>query len=103
MSLGQNDRDKWINLSALHEKEIYDLQGKVADLVRLQLETLEERNKAEAENERLRKAGDAMADCINEFRRGILCNALDKVGGFRVWLNWKKAQSDLPQEEGETK
>ena len=56
-----------------------------------------------AENERLRKAGDAMADCINEFRRGILCNALDKVGGFRVWLNWKKAQSDLPQVEGETK
>lgn len=74
-----NDRDKWINLSVIHEKEVYDLQGKVAAL--------------KAENKRLRKAGNAMANCINEFRMGRWCNALDYVGGFRVWLNWKKAQA----------
>jgi hypothetical protein len=42
-----NDRQKWINLSIVHEKEISDLQGKVAAL--------------QAEVERLRKAGDDLA------------------------------------------
>lgn len=42
--------------------------------------------------ERLRKAGDAMALCITEFRCGKYGNALDKVGGFYVWQDWNAAK-----------
>ena len=45
-----------------------------------------------AEVERLRKAGDAMAVCITEFRCGRYGNALDKVGGFYVWQDWLAAK-----------
>ena len=89
MSLGHNDRDKWINLSALHEKEIYDLQGKVADLVRLQLETLEERNKAEAENERLRKAGDAF---IGTYLFASVKGLVSQDIAAKVIQEWKAAK-----------
>ena len=89
MSLGQNDRDKWINLSALHEKEIYDLQGKVADLVRLQLETLEERNKAEAENERLRKAGDAF---IGTYLFASVKGLVSQETAAQVIQDWQSAK-----------
>lgn len=44
------------------------------------------------ENIRLRKAGDAMALCITEFRCGKYGNALDKVGGFYVWQDWNAAK-----------
>ena len=53
---------------------------------------LAEYARLKAENERLRKAGDAMALCIIEFRCGKYGNALDKVGGFYVWQDWLAAK-----------
>ena len=52
----------------------------------------------ELENARLRKAGDAMALCITEFRCGKYGNALDKVGGFYVWQDWLVAKEGRPNE-----
>ena len=48
-----------------------------AALVRLQLETLEERNKAEAENERLRSASFVTAVPSEQYER--LCSAGDEL------------------------
>lgn len=62
------------------------------------LEAIENNARLEVENdvlkteiEQLRKAGEAMADCITEFRCGKYGNALNKIGGFRVWQDWKSA------------
>ena len=79
-----NDRDKWINLSVTHEKEVYDLQGIVATLVRLQLETLEERNKAEAENERLRSASFVTAVPSEQYEK--LQTELDRLVNLVAYL-----------------
>jgi hypothetical protein len=53
------DKGDWVAYA-----DYADLQAENERLTRLQVETLNERNKAEAENERLRKAGDAMASKI---------------------------------------
>ena len=72
------DKDRWINLSLVHEREVYDLQGKIADLgaqnerlreacVRNQnviAELFDRCSTLKGDNERLRKAGDALADLI---------------------------------------
>ena len=62
---------------------------RIADLAVAACEA--EIQKLREENARLRKAGDAMADCINVFRCGKYGSALDKVGGFKVWHEWRKA------------
>lgn len=44
--------------------------------------------KLREENAKLRKAGDAMFDCIEDIRQGRNGQAADRAGGFRVCLNW---------------
>ena len=56
------------------------------------VKAMAENERLKAEVERLRKAGDAMALCITEFRCGKYGNALDKVGGFYVWQDWLAAK-----------
>lgn len=92
------DKDRWINLSLVHEREIYDLQGKIADLG-AEIERLKDvcvRNQnvsaelfdlcvtLKGENERLRKAGDAM---VNHIRKGeeVLFECLDGDNVVAAW------------------
>ena len=48
--------------------------------------------KLREENARLRKAGDAMFDCIETIRQGRNGQAADNAGGFRVCLAWLAAK-----------
>lgn len=74
------DKDRWINLSLVHEREIYGLQGKIADqgaeierlkdvCVRNQnviSELLDRCVKLKADLSLLRLAGDAMAERLED-------------------------------------
>lgn len=44
--------------------------------------------KLREENARLRKAGDAMFECIETLRQGRNGQSVDRAGGFRVCLAW---------------
>ena len=65
--------DLFRRLYAEEEAKVKSLKSEVERLTLLQVETLNERNKAEAENERLRKAGDAMDIAYLELVRDRLC------------------------------
>lgn len=86
----------YLYAAELGKEDRKTLKNEVNRLTMLQAETLNERNKSEAQVERLRKAGDAMALCIIEFRCGKYGNALDKVGGFYVWQDWLAAKEGKP-------
>jgi hypothetical protein len=66
------------------------LKAEVERLTLLQSETLAERNKAEAQVERLTEAGDAMAKVITEFRGGPRGNHVKNA--FAVWDAWNAAK-----------
>ena len=77
-------------------KVIDELKAEVENSNRINTELLIISNRQASDIRRLTEAGDAMADCITEFRCGKYGNALDKVGGFYVWQDWLVAKGGKP-------
>lgn len=84
-------RQDWAGLRCEHDRVKRALEQAEAEVERLRASSFVTAVPVE-QYERLRKAGDAMAACITEFRCGKYGNALDKVGGFYVWQDWLKAK-----------
>lgn len=56
---------------------------------------VEENKELSIKNEKLLKAGDEMASVIINYRCNTKHgNALDKLGGFKSWIKWKRARID---------
>lgn len=79
-------------VTAVPVEEYDKLKAEVERLTERLNRHLEINDELDARCTRLRKAGDAMASCITEFRCGKYGNALDKVGGFYVWQEWLAAK-----------
>lgn len=81
----------YLYAAELCKDDIKTLKDEVKRLTLLQVGTLDERNKAEAKVERLRKAGDAMAEALKD--GGII------VSGYILADDWFKAKH-LTAKEG---
>jgi len=73
----------YLYAAELCKDDIKNLKDEVKRLTLLQAETLDERNKAENEVERLRKAGDAMAE---------VCNLHGHIIAIQKWGNAKEGK-----------
>lgn len=78
------------------EAENARLKAEVENSNRINTELLILSNRQASDIRRLTEAGDAMADCITEFRCGKYGNALNAIGGFKVWIEWNAAKEGKP-------
>ena len=85
----------YLYAAELCKDDIKTLKDEVKRLTLLQVETLDERNKAENEVERLRKAGDAMASSLGN--GGVI------VSGYILADEWLKAKCLAAKEGKPTK